>query len=106
MRLIDVEKLKQYIDDCECCEKCDMKGFMCSEDCELPDCVTPQWERVLNEQPTVDDVPVRHAYWIRHEDWEEEGGCGWECSECGMGSEVDYTYCMKCGARMDKDETD
>ena len=56
--------------------------------------------------PTVDAVPVRHAYWIRHEDWEEEGGCGWECSECGMGSEVDYKFCMRCGARMDKHETD
>ena len=53
------------------------------------------------ELPTVDAEPVRHAYWIRHEDWEEEGCCGWKCSECGMGSEVDYKYCMRCGAKMD-----
>ena len=58
------------------------------------------WQQV-KDMSTVDAVPVRHAYWIRHEDWEEEGGCGWECSECGMGSEVDYKYCMRCGARMD-----
>ena len=56
----------------------------------------------IEAMPTVDAVPVRHAYWIRHEDWEEEGGCGWECSECGMGSEVDYKFCMRCGARMDE----
>lgn len=57
-RLIDVDKLKVYIDDCECCEKCDTKRLICEQYCELPDCVTPQWERVLNEQPTVDAVPV------------------------------------------------
>ena len=56
----------------------------------------------LNNAPTVEAVPVRRAHWIRHEDWEEEGGCGWECSECGMGSEVDYKFCMRCGARMDE----
>lgn len=58
---------------------------------------------LIYNAPTVDAEPVRHAYWIRHEDWEEEGGCGWECSECGMGSEVDYKYCMRCGARMVED---
>lgn len=60
-------------------------------------------KNIIELMPTVDAVPVRHAYWIRHEDWEEEGGCGWECSECGMGSEVDYKFCMRCGARMDEE---
>lgn len=82
MRLIDVEKLKQYIDDCKFCEKCDMKGFMCNEDCELPDCVTPQWERVLNEQPTVEAVPIsfiekRIEQLKNHADYEFEANGGY-----------------------------
>ena len=60
-RLIDADKLKQYIDDCECCKKCNMISFRCNDYCELPDCVTPQWERVLNEQQTVDAIPFK---WI------------------------------------------
>ena len=60
-RLIDVDKLKQYIDDCEFCEKCNMESFRCYVGCELPDCVTPQWERVLNEQQPVDAIPIE---WI------------------------------------------
>lgn len=53
----------------------------------------------VDKQPTVEAKPIRHAYWIRHEDWEEEGGCGWECSECGKHSD-DTCYCPNCGARM------
>lgn len=61
-RLIDVDELKQYIDDCKCCEKCNMISFRCDEYCELPDCVTPQWERVLNEQQSVDAIPTQWLY--------------------------------------------
>lgn len=41
--------------------------------------------------------------WIYHSNWEVDGECGYECSECGMGSDVDYNYCMRCGARMVKE---
>lgn len=41
--------------------------------------------------------------WIYHSNWEADGECGYECSECGMGSDVDYNYCMRCGARMVKE---
>ncbi len=66
-RLIDADELKQYIDDCKCCEKCDKIGFMCNEHCELPDFLTLQWERVLNEQPTVDAIPTAWILdWIQY----------------------------------------
>lgn len=38
--------------------------------------------------------------WIHHTDWEHDGECGYECSVCGMGSDVDYDFCMRCGADM------
>jgi len=39
--------------------------------------------------------------WIRHLGWQADGECGYECDQCGMGSDVDYNFCMKCGAKMD-----
>lgn len=38
--------------------------------------------------------------WIHHTDWEHDGECAYECSVCGMGSDVDYDFCMRCGADM------
>lgn len=38
--------------------------------------------------------------WIDHPDWQADGECGFECSECGMGSDTDYPFCMRCGADM------
>ena len=58
---------------------------------------------VVSGLPTVDAVPVRHGHWIYHPDWQTDGECGYECSECGMGSDVDYQFCMRCGADMRKD---
>ena len=63
-------------------------------------------EDVLKALPIVDAVPVRHGRWIYHPDWQADGECGYECSECGMGSDVDYPYCMLCGARMDGKDGD
>ena len=56
-RLIDADVLKKYIDDCKCCEKCSNRMRNCNEDCELPDFLTRQWERVIDEQPTVEAKP-------------------------------------------------
>ena len=56
--------------------------------------------------PLKDAVPVRHGHWIYHPDWQADGECGYECSECGMGSDVDYQFCMRCGAKMDGKDGD
>ena len=64
MSLIDVDELKQYIGDCKCCDKCPNKGrkqYECYYDCKFPDYLTEEWERVLDEQPTVDAIPIE---WI------------------------------------------
>lgn len=58
---------------------------------------------MMKTAPTVDAVPVKHGRWIYHPDWQADGECGYECSECGMGSDVDYPYCMLCGARIERE---
>ena len=60
-------------------------------------------KEVMDEQPTVDAVPVRHGKWIDRNGaivapfWER-----YECSECGARSD-NSNYCPNCGARMDKE---
>ncbi len=60
---------------------------------------------VINAEPTVDAVPVRHGKWTRENDY----GI-WKCSECGCkinrkyplkGNIWNYYYCPNCGAKMD-----
>ena len=59
--------------------------------------------QAIDEQPTIDAVPVRHGRWMPREEgmvypfWER-----YPCSECGEHSD-DKRYCPNCGARMDKD---
>ena len=63
----------------------------------------------INNAPTVETVPVRHAKWTR------ENNYGiWKCSECGCkvnrvnplkGNIWNYNYCPNCGARMDAKPT-
>lgn len=53
----------------------------------------------IKKLPPVTPQP-KMGRWIydRTRDW--DGECKYECSECGMGSDVDYAYCMRCGAKM------
>lgn len=60
---------------------------------------------VINAEPTVDAVPVKHGKWIDRNGaivapfWER-----YECSECGARSD-NSKYCPNCGAKMErKDE--
>lgn len=73
-------------------------------------------KEVMDEQPTVDAVPVRHGKWIIR----DNPGTGWyrvTCSECGEdvtstapcigffpNAKVVWDYCPYCGARMVEDE--
>lgn len=47
-----------------------------------------------------------HGEWLYHKEWAFDGECAFECSRCGMGSDVDYDFCMRCGADMRKEEGD
>ena len=58
----------------------------------------------IRRMPTVDAVPVKRGYWIRH-DWAEEAeGClipNYECSVCHACKRDESDYCPDCGAKMD-----
>lgn len=59
---------------------------------------------ILNA-PTVDAVPVRHGYWIRHENADVVDGYlvpNFECSECHSWKEDDSDYCPDCGVKLDR----
>ena len=80
------------------------------------------FENVLDEQPTVDAVPVKHGKWTSSQAYAEVGECYCtvcktvyyaddllnvgETDECGVGQALLPNYCPHCGARMDKDERD
>lgn len=65
--------------------------------------------KVIEEEPTVDAVPVVHAQWLNSEDTGEKM---YECSycECRMIARwydmavglYGFKYCPYCGARMDE----
>ena len=48
--------------------------------------------KALEERPT--------EKWIYHEEWKNEGGCGYECSCCGRTYDYDMNVCGYCGADM------
>lgn len=60
MRLIDADKLKRSIDDCDICNFCPDKAVRCSHDCDFPDCLTPKWDLLINVQPTIKTKQVKY----------------------------------------------
>ena len=67
-RYIDADALKEYVNGCEFCNNCQHKKNRCAFDCDLPDYLTSEWERVIDEQPTVDAVPVVRCKECEHYD--------------------------------------
>jgi hypothetical protein len=101
MRLIDADALKDgYMhmgyDPNEHPEESYMEGWCKGFNAAVDHCIG----HVIHA-PTIE--PERKTgKWIYHKDWDDDGECGYECSECGMGSEVNYNYCMRCGAKMEE----
>lgn len=57
-RLISAETLKLWIDNCGCCGNCKKTGQFCYQNCDFPDSLTDEWERAIDEQPTVEAIPI------------------------------------------------
>lgn len=117
MRLIDADALKEFIDNCQVCDICPNKKIGCAESCDFPDILTPLWEKVIDEQPTIDDLSEysdklwKLAYergkaearpkgeWIEHSTYKDV----LICSNCHHGSNQVYdtfNFCPNCGADM------
>lgn len=63
--------------------------------------------QAIDEQPTVDAVPVRHGKWIHEVRYTIDSLHSYQqyrCSECGMTYITNTKYCPNCGARMVEDE--
>ena len=58
----------------------------------------------IDWMPTIDAVPVVHAYWTTKRTWQHDGEI--YCSACNHDSptELKTNYCPFCGARMDGKE--
>ena len=54
---------------------------------------------MIKDMPSVTPAE-KVGYWIYDRTRDLDGECKYECSECGMGSDVDYAYCMRCGCKM------
>jgi len=57
--------------------------------------------KVMSDLPPV-TPKQKTGKWIRHPEWKADGECGYECDQCGMGSDVDFNFCMRCGAKMEE----
>ena len=107
MRLIDADSLKEGIKELK-------RSPWYNND------INPSWQQgikdavhvvetlCIDEEPTVDAVPVRHGKWIdegQPDDFFPHNA--WRCSECGEQvleiGEPWYNFCPACGARMDKE---
>lgn len=95
MPLKDADKLKEAMERMLCTGKePDKERYTCDVVC----CV-------IDEAPTVDAEPVRHAKYI-HVGPSFNGGVDWyRCSNCSTlesGVYVQHPFCSICGAKMDE----
>lgn len=59
---------------------------------------------IVEDEPTVDAVPVRHGKWIHEVRYTIDSLHSYQqyrCSECDMTYITNTKYCPNCGARMD-----
>lgn len=93
MRLIDADKLKR-----------NLNGNI------APYWVYPSVTKMIDEQPTIDAVPVSHGHWKIGRGAYRLGGefviDEYNCSNCSESSEYATKYCPHCGARTDGEDGD
>lgn len=83
----------------DCIRREDALMALTGEYTDSPIEILPKAIKRINKLPPVTPAE-KVGQWIydRIKDW--DGECKYECSECGMGSDVDYAYCMRCGRKM------
>lgn len=106
MRLIDADTVSKLFD----AEFKEIIKLICEGETHLDNLAEGFCEayRVIQNMPTVDAVPVVHAYWIEYEtmSWRHESPKRrkyYRCSNCRTASAVRHKACPNCFARMDAD---
>lgn len=104
-RLVEASAVQDMLDDAQCIsdgEYC----YMCSDDINI------------DKVPTVDAVPIVHAYWYWDKDGMDWNIGAWRCSACHNRPNTIWeteknlhprrwsgsAYCSNCGAVMDGKE--
>ncbi len=104
MRLIDADALTNR----HCAENCGCTRAECGFTYVDDGCDGCTFVKEIENTPTVDAVPVRHAKWeykCYPTIWYGPGEPPeWVCSECQDRAYDTYDYCPNCGARMDGEE--
>ena len=61
---------------------------------------------LIDEQPTIEAVPVVHAKWVGGKYYNDVYGYEKTCTACQTEYVVgfDYLYCPYCGAKMDGED--
>lgn len=106
IRLIDAEAFKRYVD----CGHLRPPTEICFSEIDVVS--------MIDRQPAVDAVPVRHGRWLYDPDGMDFNLGAWVCSECKAKNDnlggskrsskrinpylfVGSRYCPNCGAKMD-----
>ena len=104
MRLIDADKLIKEVNDnkeLRESERVYLEGLLLNAPTVEPTYQMPK-DYIKNkldyERPT--------GKWLYHEEWKNEGGCGYECSCCGRTYDYAMNFCGYCGADMRGDNND
>jgi hypothetical protein len=93
VRLIDANALKEWLG--------------CDGDNKYRSMIMHEIADRIDEQPTIDAVPVVHGRWIRDEadeNWFACSVCKGENGPWNKFAECTYKFCPWCGAKMDKEE--
>jgi hypothetical protein len=102
-RIIDADALKKYLDDCAFCKSCPNKNkgnSYCTLDCKFPDYCDDEWQRAIDEQPTIEERKT--GKWKTNSDFPDRLICS-ECSaqfDMWHWEEEQMHYCPNCGAKM------
>ena len=107
MRLIDADKAIGHIKKRLLETALNNSDAVCDASFLYAEIADNRIETWIDEEPTVDAVPVRHGKWKQSGDrWEGivTTAVGYICSECGYFGEHTDNYCPNCGCRMEVSE--
>lgn len=73
---------------------------------EIWDISREDWKTFIDAGRTAVDSNGQIKRWVYHPYWEHCGECAYECPVCGMGSDCDYNFCMRCGTKLARAKED